>query len=197
MKLIGLIIAINLVLLLSPLVAVAESPYGNIDIYYNEKLYPNAEIPKPILKIGEPFTLRIELTVYQKSFVNVALTELGENDFVVLEGPTNEMGEYTGLITLQENSIQIYEWKIAPTENWAGGTMPLDIHYEILDPSSPEPIVSSGFTAVRPYISTEYYEGRTTPEEPTETENKQTPAFTLPSALLAIALLATYNRHKK
>lgn len=38
---------------------------------------------------------------------------------------------------------------------------------------------------------TEYYEGRTTPEEPTETENKQTPAFTLPSALLAIALLAT------
>jgi hypothetical protein len=80
---------------------------------------------------------------------------------------------------------------------WAGGSMPIDIHYSIIEKYNPEPIVNAGFTAVLPYISTEYYEGKPTPEEPTEIENKQTPAFTLPSALLAIALLATYNRHRK
>ncbi|SES62112.1 sarcinarray family protein [Methanococcoides vulcani] len=191
MKAIRLFIAVNLVLLLSPLVAVAESTYGNIDVYYNGELYPNSEVPKPILKIGEPFTLRIELTVFQTSFVNVVLTELGDDDFVILEGPTNKMGEYTGLITLQENSTQIYEWKIAPTEKWADGTMPIDLHYEILDPSSPEPIVSSTFTAVLPYISTEYYDApEITPAEPPETDTNQTPAFTLPATLLAIALVA-------
>ncbi|WP_135606454.1 sarcinarray family MAST domain-containing protein [Methanococcoides sp. NM1] len=173
--------------------ALAYNPYGELytyEVYYNgEELELDAA--KPVLKIGETFTLRFELTVYQKSFVNVVLTELGEDNFVIIEGSTKRMGEYTGLTTLEANSTQIYEWKIAPTEKWADGTIPIDLHYEILDPSSPEPLVSSGFTAVLPYISTEYYDApETTPAEPPETDTNQTPAFTLPAALLAIALVA-------
>lgn len=173
--------------------ALAYNPYGELytyEVYYNgEELELDAA--KPVLKIGETFTLRFELTVYQKSFVNVVLTELGEDNFVIIEGSTKRMGEYTGLTTLEANSTQIYEWKIAPTEKWADGTIPIDLHYEILDPSSPEPLVSSGFTAVLPYISAEYYNGpETTPAEPPETDTNQTPAFTLPAALLAIALVA-------
>ncbi|NPE31073.1 sarcinarray family MAST domain-containing protein [Methanococcoides sp. SA1] len=180
--------------------ALAYNPYGEVytyESYYNSELL-GLEPAKPILKINEPFTLEFEITVYQKCFVNVALTEVGKNDFLIIKGPTEVIEEYTKLVTLEPNSTQRYEWLIAPTDNWAGGTMPLNIHYTILDPSSPEPIVNSEFTAVLPYISTEYYEGEATaPETPAETENKQTPAFTLPSALLAITLLATYNRHRK
>ncbi|MEL4306234.1 sarcinarray family MAST domain-containing protein [Methanococcoides sp. LMO-2] len=177
--------------------ALAYNPYGEVytyEVYYNgDKL--DLDAAKPVLKIGEPFTLKFELTVYQKSFVNVVLTELGDDDFVILEGPTSKMGEYTGLTTLEADSTQIYEWKIAPTEKWADGTMPIDLHYEILDPSTPEPIVSSTFTAVLPYISTEYYEApEPTPTDHPESDTKQTPAFTLPAALLAIALVALRKR---
>ena len=43
-----------------------------------EKYYLENEIAKPILKIGEPFNIGINLTVYQKCYVSVMLTEIGE-----------------------------------------------------------------------------------------------------------------------
>ena len=177
----------------------AESSYGKIDVYYNDDILPGTEIAKPILKIGEPFKVRIDLTVYQTSFVNVELTELGKNNYEIMNGPTKKMGDYTGLITIEENSTHVYEWKVKPTDNWADGSMPINLHYEILDPSSPEPLVSSKFTIAVPYITTEYYEGDTTPtttkdsESPTSTDNPttpSTPAFSLFAAALAIVVAA-------
>ena len=53
-------------LLLIPSVVLAESPYGSMDVYYNDKLLPGKETAKPILKIEEPFKVKINLTVYQK-----------------------------------------------------------------------------------------------------------------------------------
>ncbi len=38
-------------------IASAESPYGKIDVYYNDKLLSGKEAAKPILKIGEPFNV--------------------------------------------------------------------------------------------------------------------------------------------
>ena len=175
-------------------ISVAKSQYGKIDVYYNDKISPGTEVAKPILKIGEPFTVRIDLTVYQTSFVNVELTELGKNNYEIISGPTEKMGDYTGLITIEKNSTHVYEWNVRPTDNWADGSMPINLHYEILDPSSPEPLVSSKFTIAVPYITTEYYEGDTTidHELPTSTNNttELTPAFTLLAAVLALIIVA-------
>ena len=178
-------------------ITAAESSFGKIDVYYNDEILPGTEVAKPILKIGEPFTVRIDLTVYQTSFVNVELTELGKNNYEIISGPTKMMGDYTGLTTIEENSTYVYEWKVRPTDNWVEGSMPINLHYEILDPSSPEPIVSSKFTIAVPYITTEYYEGditpitTTDPESPVSTDDPttpSTPAFTLFAAALALTI---------
>ena len=42
-------------------------------VYYNDKILPGNETAKPILKIGEPFNVGINLTVYQ-SDVYVSLS---------------------------------------------------------------------------------------------------------------------------
>ena len=181
--------------LVLPIVASAESPYGKIDVYYNDKLYPGIEIAKPNLKIGEPFTLRFDVTMNQYCKVAVSLSELGSDDFVIVDGPSELDESYDRIF--MENETFKYEWTLKPTENWAGGTMPLNFHYSILLPDDHVPIVNSKFTAAAPYISAEYYEGdsipptTTDPESPTSTEDPtipSTPAFTILAAALALTI---------
>ncbi|MGP8330236.1 MAG: sarcinarray family MAST domain-containing protein, partial [Methanosarcinaceae archaeon] len=81
------------------------------------------------------------------------------------------------------------------TDEWAGGTIPVNIFYSILLPDESEAIVNSEFTIAYPYISTEHYEGdstpptTTTPDSPSSTESPNSiPAFTLLTTALAIAL---------
>ena len=62
---IGLILIGLLVCALFANIAVAESQYGKIDVYYNDKQVMGDTV-KPTLKIGESFTVKIYLTTYQK-----------------------------------------------------------------------------------------------------------------------------------
>lgn len=172
----------------------ADSPYGKMDVYYNGEILPGKEIAKPVLKIGEPFTVGINLTVYQKSEVSVELSEIGEGYFKIINGPTSKMNVYRADV-MEENSTVLYEWTVAPTEKWAGGSMPIDIVYQINDFKTGKILVNSGFTIAYPSISTEYYEGETpTPEEPqaSETESSptsaSTPAFKFVGAISILAL---------
>ncbi|WP_332882045.1 sarcinarray family MAST domain-containing protein [Methanosarcina horonobensis] len=61
-----LIFSALLIFLLMSIVTLAESQYGSMDVYYNNKLLPGTEVAKPALKIGEPFNIKISLTVNQK-----------------------------------------------------------------------------------------------------------------------------------
>ena len=191
------IMVVLMFLLVYPQIAVAKSPYGNIDLYYNDQLLSRGEIAKPTLKIGEPFTVRIDLTVYQKSDVHVSLSETGTGNFEIINGPTTIIEDYTKGDVLDANSTIVYEWTVKATEKWAGGAMPLNFYYAIYEHGSPEPLINNGFTIAVPYITTEYYEGDSTPttttepEHPTPTEPPDTtPAFTLFTAALAITLAA-------
>ncbi len=65
MKVKFILIGFCINLLFTSLIVVADSPYASIDVYYNDKLYPGSEIPKPLLKIGEPFNVRFDVTSYQ------------------------------------------------------------------------------------------------------------------------------------
>ena len=178
--------------------ASAESQYGKIDVYYNGKILPGTEVAKPTLKIDEPFKVGIDMTVFQKCEVSVKLSELGKDNFVVLNGPTTKMDVYTGNV-MEKNSTQMYEWIVAPTDNWAGGSLPINFVYQINDFETGGILVNSEFTIAYPHITTEHYEGDTTPttttdpESPTSTDDPttpSTPAFTILATALALTIAA-------
>ncbi|RXA20086.1 sarcinarray family MAST domain-containing protein [Methanosarcina sp. MSH10X1] len=182
-------------------IASAGSPYGSIDVYYNDKILPGKEIAKPLLKIGEPFKVRIDFTVHQKCYVSVKLSELGDKDFVIVDGPTSRMEEYYGKI-IEENSTEVFEWIVKPTESWAGGSVPIDFVYQVDElGAGGKTLVNGGFTVAYCTISNEYYEGETpTSEQPVSesqstqeqqaSENSSTPAASAPASSLLTAIMA-------
>lgn len=189
-------LCITLCLLITPVVVAAESPYAKIDVYYNGKLYPGSDIPKPLLKIGEPFTIRFDVTSYQRCYLSVQLGSIDENDFKILSGPTSKMNQFTDEI-IESNETKMYEWIVAPTENWAGGAIPLDFYYQFTDLDTVETITSGEFTAAYITVSEEHYNGEpaeVSAETPTE-EPAKTPGFIL-SVAVEMLLLAGICRRK-
>jgi MAST domain-containing protein len=191
-------------LLLIPSVTLAESPYGSMEVYYNDKLLPGKETAKPTLKIEEPFKVKINLTVYQKSDVYVSLSCMEKDSFKIIKGPTSRIEEYSKPDILEANSSKEYEWTVEPTEKWSGGSLPLDIYYTILAHGDSEPLINSGFTVAYCTISNEHYEGETPTSKKPESENQSTsgkpdsenssspasaPAFSLVTAISALVLV--------
>ncbi len=175
--------------------ASAENQYYGIDgVYYNdEKLIGDAA--KPTLKIGEPFTVKIEMTLNQPSTLGFKLGSLGDNMYEVIEGPSEF--KRTKYFKLIDEGTHTFEWTLRPTDGWAGGTLPVNFWYQINMPGEDESVVNSEFTIAVPYITTEYYEGDTTPttttdpESPTSTDDPttpSTPAFTLLAAALTLTI---------
>lgn len=189
------IVALGIMFLFLIGTASASSQYGSIDVYYNDKILPGKDIAKPVLKIGEPFKVRFDFTVNQKCYVSVKLSELGKDNFVIIDGPTSKMEEYYGKI-MEENSTNVFEWTVKPTENWAGGNIPIDFVYQVDElGAGGKTLVKGEFTVAYCTISKEYYKGEvpTSEKQPvSETESSptpaSTPAFTLIGAISVLAL---------
>ena len=180
----------------------ASNPYGEIytyDVYYNDKLLPGTDVAKPILKIGEPFDIEVNMTVYQEYKVSGKLTELGEGYFEVING-SSKMDQYSSII-LKPNESHIFEWKVIPTDKWAGGSLPINFHYSIVEKGNPEPVLNSEFTVAYCTISNEHYEGETptSKEQPvsgSQPTPKSAPDFSLVTAIVALALVFLKFSHK-
>jgi sarcinarray family protein len=177
--------------------ASSESSNLKLDVYYNDQLYSGASTPKPLLKIGEPFTLRFEVTCYKRNFLSVKLTSIGDSDFDIIEGPTSDLGDYIDEI-VEANETRIFEWTVAPNEEWAGGSAPIDFYYQMTDLNSKRTITSGRFTAAYVTISEEYYEGPETTAAPTSDSDNgsspATPAFTALCAVFALVVVRGYRR---
>lgn len=176
----------------------SESSNLKIDVYYNDQLYPGASTPKPLLKIGEPFTLRFEVTCYKRNFLSAQLLSIGNDDFDIIEGPTSKLGTGTRGI-IESNETRIFEWTVAPNEEWAGGSAPIDFYYQMTDLDTAKTITSGEFTAAYVTISEEYYDGSETPATPTGDSDSQssspaTPAFTALCAVFALVVVSLYRR---
>jgi len=185
-----------LCLLILPIIGSAESPHGKIDVYFNGKLYPGSETPKPVLKIGEPFKVRFDVIPYQRCEVSAMLTTIDEKDFRIINGSTSEMGKYTGGI-IEKNETKTYEWTVVPTENWAGGSVPLDFVYQFDDLNSFDILTRGEFTAAYVTVSEEYYEDEPV-EAPTETiteEPAKAPGFMVPVAVGMLLLAGMCRRN--
>ena len=194
------IFSLLMVFLLIPSITHVGSSYGSMDIYYNDKLLPGNEIAKPTLKVEEPFRVKINLTVYQKSDVYVSLSCMEKNSFEIINGPTLRIEEYSKGDILEANSSKEYEWTVKPTKRWTGGSLPLDIYYTILAHGDTKPLVNGGFSVAYCTISNEHYKGETptSKEQPvSKTEASSTsahtaastPAFTFAGAISVFALV--------
>ncbi|MGP8322364.1 MAG: sarcinarray family MAST domain-containing protein [Methanosarcinaceae archaeon] len=195
MKLKLMFLILIMVLILFSGIVDAKSPYGNMDLYYNGELLPRGEVAKTVLRIGEPFSVRVDATMYQECKLHIRLCLIDNTHFDNVEGRRDFNQDFSKIY--KANETHTFEWVLKPTDEWAGGTVPIDIHYSILLPDVTGSVADSSFTIAYPYISTEYYEGdstpptTTTPDSPTSTENpNSTPAFTLLTAALALTLAA-------
>ncbi|WP_167848772.1 sarcinarray family MAST domain-containing protein [Methanolobus halotolerans] len=109
----------------TPTITSATSSHISIDVYYNDQLYPGASTPKPFVKIGEPFKVRFDVTCFSPGVLSVKLTELADGSFEIIEGPTLKVDKYTD-DKFEMNENLSYEWILKATDEWAGGSMPLD-----------------------------------------------------------------------
>jgi MAST domain-containing protein len=169
-----------------------------IDVYYNDELYPGASTPKPVLKIGEPFTLKFEVTCYKRNSLSAMLTSIGNSDFDIIEGPTSNLGS-AAHGTIEANETRVFEWTVTPNEEWAGGSAPINFYYQMIDLDTRKTITKGEFTAAYVTISEEYYDGSETPAESSddsssESSSPSTPAFTALCAALALVVAAIYKQ---
>lgn len=183
---------IGILLLLSTVTA--NSPYGKMDVYCNDKILPGKETAKPNLKINEPFNVKINMTVYQECKVAGKLTTLGEDYFKVIDGPS-KMNQYSRA-TLKTNESHVFKWTVIPTDKWAGGSLPINFHYSIVEKGNPEPVLNSEFTVAYCTISKEHYEGEApiSEEQPVSkiepsSTSASTPAFTLAGTILVLTFV--------
>lgn len=182
--------------------ASASSQYGSIDVYYNDKILPGKEVAKPTLKIGEPFKVKVDMTLNQTSTLFVQVCSLGGNFFEVVDGPSEF--EKTKYIKSLDPGKYTFEWTIVPTDEWAGGSIPLNFWYQINLPGEDEPAIKGEFTIAYCTISNGHYEGETPTSEQSESENQPTskkpasenspssasaPAFKLVTAISALVLV--------
>ncbi|WP_407356107.1 sarcinarray family MAST domain-containing protein [Methanolobus sp. WCC5] len=188
-----------LILLSTP--ASSNGLHGTLDYYYNGIFVTESQnpvTPKPLLKIGEPFTLRMEVTCYKRNALSVMLYSIGNSDFDIIEGPTSRLGQYTDGI-IEANETRVFEWTVAPNDEWAGGSTPINFYYQMTDLDTAKKITSGEFTAAYVTISNEYYEA---PEKPSElvsrpsndSSSASTPGFTVLVAVFALIAVVVGRR---
>ena len=106
------------------------------------------------------------------------------------------MEEYYGKI-IEENSTEIFEWTVKPTEKWAGGSIPIDFVYQVDElGTGGKTLVNSEFTVAYCTISNEHYEGEApiseeqpVPKTEPSSTSASTPAFTFVGAISVIAFV--------
>jgi len=195
-----LFVLVASMLLLSTINTVSCS-YLDIQVYYNDVLYPGTSTQKPLVKIGEPFTLRFDITAEQYCKMYVGLSDLsvhnGIDGFNVIEGPSILGDDFEKIYEANESFS--YEWTLMPTDGWAGGSMPINFHYSVVLPGVHETVANGEFTAAYVTISDEYYDGSiTSPESEQQSSNESpsTPAFTLLSACVAFIGVIIYRKYQ-
>ncbi|MDN5310919.1 MAG: hypothetical protein PWP14_2313 [Methanolobus sp.] len=125
------------------------------------------------------------------------LWSLGNNDFDILQGPTSSLGTAINEI-VEANETKVYEWIVAPNEEWAGGSTPINFYYQMMDLERPLMLTSGEFTAAYVTISNEYYEPSASTGPGTQpsgdTASPALPAFTLLGALAAVYAVYVLRR---
>jgi sarcinarray family protein len=175
-----LIYILLLALVLSILLAGDVSARHVIKAYFNGQ---EATVTGTRLKVGEPFTVDLYVTPDRYTTVAALLREPGgdEDAYALISGdPKGTVVRKKG----SPNDTAHFQWTLAPTEAWAGGTAPLNLQYDVWGETM-DGDVQGYFTVVEAYISPEHYK----PPQQAGIE----PVSTAFSMMAALALAARHR----
>ena len=159
MKLRWIFLVLTMSLILFSGIAVAKSPYGEMDVYFNDRLLPDSEVAKDVLQIDEPFSVRVDAIMYQECKLDISLSLINESYFEFMGGPA-DLNQCVSK-NYEANETYIFKWILKPTDVCAVSSIPINIHYTIFMIDEYEPRVNGAFTIAYPYISNEYYYDKT------------------------------------
>lgn len=141
-----------LVLIIVTSMAVDGEAKHVIKAYFNGQ---EATVTGVKLKVDEPFTVDLYVTPDRYTTVAARLREPGGG----LESYRRISGDDGGDIVRKKggpNDTVHFQWVLAPTDDWAGGTAPLNIQYNVWGETMGGD-VQGYFTVVEAYISPERY----------------------------------------
>lgn len=123
-----------------------------IKAYYNGQ---EATVTGVVLKVGEPFAIDLYVTPDRYTTVSARLREPGGG----LESYGRISGDPVDIVRKKggPGDTVHFQWVLAPTDAWAGGTAPLDIQYNVWGETM-DGDVQGYFTVVEAYISPVIYE---------------------------------------
>jgi sarcinarray family protein len=124
-----------------------------IKAYYNGQ---EATVTGVKLKVGEPFTVDLYVTPDRYTTVAARLREPGGG----LESYRRISGDDGVEIVRKKggpNDTVHFQWVLAPTDDWTGGTAPLNLQYDVWGETM-DGDVQGYFTVVEAYISPVKYE---------------------------------------
>ncbi len=151
-----------------------------IKAYFNGQ---EATVTGVELKVGEPFTVDLFVTPDRYTTVAALLREPGggEDAYALISG------EPKGVVTRKNggpDDTVHFQWVLAATEAWTGGTAPLNLQYNVWGDTM-EGDVQGYFTVVEAYVSPERYE-----------PPPQAGTGFVSTAISAVAALALAARHR-
>jgi MAST domain-containing protein len=114
----------------------------------------------------------------------------------IISGPCKEINEYVGQNIGQNETIS-YEWEVVPTDNWAGGSIPLDFVYQFDELGAGGDIIAKGrFTAAYITVTEEYYNGESVKVSEPEASDRPATAsgFMVPITVCMLLLAGVCRR---
>ena len=176
----------------------AENEFGIVTAWSNDE---PATVEGMVLKINEPFTVKVTIESKIDGNIYVLLSEPGVTTaYEVIEGPS-EMDEYIDNMNIESGWKTTYIWKLKPNGDWTNGNAPINLFVQF--DQSFDDIRKIRFTIVNPHILDEQYSGfniiptRTTTDPPStnQSQTQGSPGFGVVGALLGIAIMVMARRN--
>ena len=170
----------------------AENDFGIVYAWSNDE---PATVEGMILKINEPFTVKVTIESKIDGKIGVQLYEPGvTNAYEVVEGPS-EIDEFIKNLNIESGWKTTYVWKIKPNGDWTNGNAPVNLFVQFN--KAHDDVRMIDFTIANPHILDKQYSGfniiptRTTtdPSSTDQAPSQGSPGFGVAGALLGIALV--------
>ncbi len=148
------------IVFLLPLCNAWECEYGEINVWiklHEDVGWRETPVEDITLKVHEPFEVKIEVRIKKECHLDLHLYEPGATPaFEIIDGPSR-MDEDIHKENAPAGQTYTYNWVIRSTENWAGGTAPLNFYAQFTKTMSDACAIDK--TILLAYISSEEWNG--------------------------------------
>ena len=194
-QIVRLIIFLVLICTLIPNGNAAENDYGKVIAWCNDE---PATVNDLKVKIGEPITIKVQVTSKINGFVGVELNEPGvTRSYDIISGPSDfDKGIYE--YDVESGWKNEYIWIISPNGEWTDGNAPINLYVQFNQDI--DEVERVEFTIANPYILDEQYSGpaptrtATDPSSTDQTPSQGSPGFGVVGAMLGIAFVVVAMR---